>query len=75
MGNRYYMMPVLDGWSEVFAVPSTRNTGGKQHAFAAPANGNPRDHNGAITWLNRAKLSDAGSRVTPIGAAVLPPSR
>ncbi len=48
-----------DMWSKVDA-----NTRGKQHAFAAPANGNPRDHNGAITWLNRAKLSDADSRIT-----------
>jgi len=34
MGGRYYMMPMLDGWSEVFAVPSTRNTAGKVQTYA-----------------------------------------
>ena len=34
MGDRYYMMPMLDGWSEVLAVPSTRNTGGKAQTYA-----------------------------------------
>lgn len=34
MGNRYYIMPMLDGWSEVFAVPSARTTGGKPQTYA-----------------------------------------
>lgn len=34
MGDRYYMMPMLDGWSNVLAVPSARNTGGKPQTYA-----------------------------------------
>ena len=27
--NRFYMMPILDGWTEVIGNPGTRTTGGK----------------------------------------------
>ncbi len=34
MGDRYYIMPMLDGFSEVFQVASTRTTGGGAQAYA-----------------------------------------
>ena len=32
--DRYYMMPMLDGWSEVFQAPGTRTTGSKAQRYA-----------------------------------------
>lgn len=32
--GRYYLMPMLSGWTEVFAAPGTRTTGTKAHDFA-----------------------------------------
>ncbi len=32
--NRYYLMPMLDGWTNVFADPGTRTTGTKAGNFA-----------------------------------------
>ena len=34
MGDRYYIMPILDGWSEVFEVASPRDDGGKAQTYA-----------------------------------------
>jgi hypothetical protein len=34
MGDRYYIMPMLDGWSEVFNVASARTTGSKAQTYA-----------------------------------------
>ena len=34
MGNRYFLLPMLDGWTNVFASPGTRTTGGKAQTFA-----------------------------------------
>lgn len=34
LDGRYYLMPMLDGWTEVFAVPGTRTTGTKEGNFA-----------------------------------------
>jgi hypothetical protein len=34
MGNRYYLMQMLDGWTNVFAAPGTRTTGSAKGDFA-----------------------------------------
>jgi hypothetical protein len=34
MGDRYYIVPMLDGWSEVFHVDSPETTGSKAHTYA-----------------------------------------
>jgi hypothetical protein len=34
MGDRYYMMQMLDGWTYVFQSPGTRTTGGKAQKYA-----------------------------------------
>jgi hypothetical protein len=33
MGDRYYIMPMLDGWSEVFEMASSRINGGKPQTY------------------------------------------
>jgi len=34
MGERYYIMPMLDAWSEVFEVAGSRTTGGQAQTYA-----------------------------------------
>jgi hypothetical protein len=34
MKGRYFLMPMLDGWTEVFQVPGTRTTGTSEQTFA-----------------------------------------
>ena len=34
MGDRYYIMPMLSGWSEVFKVAGSNTTGGKAQVYA-----------------------------------------
>lgn len=38
-GGRYYLTPILDMWTDVFAVPGTRTTQGKKRSFALTAPG------------------------------------
>ena len=34
MGERYFLFPMLDGWTNVFQVPGKRTTGGRAQAYA-----------------------------------------
>lgn len=34
MGDRYFLMPMLSGWTDVFQVPGTRTTGNKAQTYA-----------------------------------------
>jgi hypothetical protein len=34
MGDRYFLLPLLDGWTEVFQVPGKRTTGNKAKTYA-----------------------------------------
>ncbi len=33
MGDRYFLLPMLDGWTNVFDVPGSRTTGGKAQTY------------------------------------------
>lgn len=39
MGDRYFLMPMLSAWTDVFQVPGTRTTGNKAQAFAVTGPG------------------------------------
>jgi hypothetical protein len=34
LGDRYFLMPMLSGWTDVFQVPGTRTTGNKAQSYA-----------------------------------------
>lgn len=58
MGGRYYMVPMLDGWTDVFAAPGTRTTG----SGAA---------NYAITWPGWRGTLPAGMRMVTTPTAMV----
>ncbi len=39
MGDRYFLMPMLDAWTNVFEVPGTRTTGNKAQTYAVTGPG------------------------------------
>jgi hypothetical protein len=60
MKGRYFLLPFLDGWTNVFAVPGSRTTGAQSQTFvvsgpgwsgAVPAGMTQLDSPTAIVWL------------------------
>ncbi len=58
MDGRYYMVPMLDGWTDVFAAPGTRTTGAGSGNYA-------------ITWLGWRGTLPAGMRMVAASTAMV----
>ena len=58
MGDRYYMVPMLDGWTDVFAAPGTRTTGSGAGNYA-------------ITWPGWQGTLPAGMRMVTTPTAMV----
>jgi hypothetical protein len=56
MGDRYYLLPMLDGWTNVFQVPGKRTTGGKAQIYAITGPGWSGTLPPGVTEYNRAGL-------------------
>jgi hypothetical protein len=48
MSDRYYMMPMLDGWTNVFQSPGTRTTGTKAQKYAITGPGHASMNGGFV---------------------------
>jgi hypothetical protein len=57
MDDRYYIVPMLDGWSEVFMVASSPTTGGSAQTYAITGPGWSGALPQGVTQVNRGAIN------------------